>query len=129
SSPRGHATYGGTSAVALYLGHGHEAAGGPAARRASLGAIHHAIATLDRLNGPGGAGLYTGRLGVALAAAWVGAVLQEGGLLEQAASIVDRLEPFDGKEYDLLSAEPEPSWACSYRGGCLTTMSCWAGAS
>ena len=95
--------YGGTSGVAVFLAHAHDAAGEPSARRASLGAIHHAIATLDRLNGPGGAGLYTGRLGVALAAAWVGAVLQEGGLLEQAASIVDRLEPFDGKEYDLLS--------------------------
>jgi lantibiotic biosynthesis protein len=95
--------YGGTSGVAAFLAHLHAVTGDPEVRRTSLGAIRQAIAASGRLGAAGGSGLYTGRLGVALAAAWVAEALQEGGLLERAARLLEGLEPFGEGEFDLLS--------------------------
>lgn len=50
-------------------------------------------------------GLYTGWIGVALAAARVGALLGEDALLDQASVLARRaaLQPAEGREFDLLS--------------------------
>lgn len=94
--------YGGTSGVALYLAELHAITGDEVVRRTALGAVRHALARVDTTESIGW-GLYDGRLGIALAAARIGALLCEERLLERATAVAtNRLHPWNSG-YDLIS--------------------------
>ena len=94
--------YGGTSGVAMFLAQLHAASGDVAARRTALGAIRQALSRVDDLPHETGAGVYGGRMGVAVAAARVGVLLDEPQLLKQATALGCSLHPV-GDEFDLIS--------------------------
>lgn len=95
--------YSGTSGVALFLAELHAATGDAPARRTALGAIQQALAHVDAVPPPGRLGLYTGWIGIAFAAARVGALLDEEELLEHAARLVQRAAGEPHGEFDLIS--------------------------
>ena len=94
--------YGGTSGVAIYLAQLHSATGDLAARRTASGAIRQALSRVDDLPHETGAGVYGGRMGVAVAAARVGVLLEEPELLKRAAALLHSLRPVC-KDFDLIS--------------------------
>lgn len=95
--------YGGTSGVAVFLAHLFAATGEDATRRGCLGAIRHSLHAVEQGRLAGVAGLYTGPLGVALAAVLVGRALGDGGLVERGAALAGCGEAFAGNDFDLLS--------------------------
>ena len=99
--------YGGTSGVSLFLAQLYGATGDTKARDTALGAIRHAISRLDDIPVPGRLGLYTGWIGVALAAAHAGRLLAEEDLLAAATNIVQRCTRVKRTEagFDLLSGK------------------------
>jgi lantibiotic modifying enzyme len=105
--PLGPAVYSGTSGVALFLAELHAASGGAEARRTGLGAIRHALSRADALLGNHRLGLYTGVLGIIVAAVRVATVLGEEELLERAAKFLHKCvrERRGGGEFDLLSGD------------------------
>jgi hypothetical protein len=86
--------HGGAAGVALFLGELHAATGDRATRRTALAAMHHGLDGI-RLRREA-RGLYAGDLGVALAAARVGARLGEPALVERAAAAVERRRRHEG---------------------------------
>jgi lantibiotic modifying enzyme len=80
--------YGGTSGVAWFLADLAAITGNDAARRTALGAIRHAFTRADVIVPTARIGLYSGWLGLALAAAHVGVALEEPGLLGEARHLV-----------------------------------------
>jgi lantibiotic biosynthesis protein len=86
--------YGGTAGVGLVLAELWDAGGGdePELRRVSLGAFEHAMSRAEEAAGPGRLGLLGGRLGIALALARGGAVLDEPRLVERAGGLVEGLD-------------------------------------
>lgn len=96
--------YGGTSGVALFLAELAAVTGDPIFRRAALGAIDHALArgadlapNLDR-------SLYSGRLGIAVAAARVGVAVGEERYLEAAARMTAGTSgPMAPGDFDVIS--------------------------
>jgi hypothetical protein len=97
--------YSGTSGVALFLSELHSAKGHIGARRCALGAIHQSLSRFDAIEPQARFGLYTGGMGVALAAACVGKVLRENELLERAARMVRSFVCVDQVqcEFDFIS--------------------------
>jgi lantibiotic biosynthesis protein len=97
--------YGGTTGVAWFLAGLYQMTKEPKLRRTALGAIRQALARADTLPPEGRLGLFTGWAGIALAAAQLGALLEEEALLERAAQLVRccALEEADATEFDLLS--------------------------
>ena len=95
--------YGGTSGVAIFLANLHAATGDPPARRSALGAIRQALHAAERGRLAGSPGLFTGRLGIALAAVEVGTALGEPSLLETALRLASEAGPFGPHDFDLLS--------------------------
>ena len=93
--------YGGTSGVALFLAELHAATGDAAARCAALGAIEHALRKADDVSGSDRIGLFTGWIGIALAAARIGIVLGEEDLLARTQVLLRRIEA-DGDTVDRL---------------------------
>ena len=85
--------YGGTSGIAMFLAELHAAVGEPRYRQTALGAIRHALGQQSRTFRPGEIGLYSGRMGVALAAAHVGRVLAEPSVTESARAIAVNWAP------------------------------------
>jgi lantibiotic modifying enzyme len=83
--------YGGTSGVGLFLAHLYDLTGDTEARRAGIGAIRHALVRVADLRPDRPLALFTGPLGVALAAARCGALLGEGEVLEAGAALGDGL--------------------------------------
>lgn len=81
--------YGGSSGVALFLAELYRLTGDENVRRTALGAVGQALTRVEQGAGRTEPGLYKGRLGVAVAAAQVGARLQEGRLLDRAATIAE----------------------------------------
>lgn len=94
--------YGGTSGVAMFLAQLHAATGDLPIRRASSGAIRQALSRVDDLPDETGAGVYGGRMGIAVAAARVGVLLDEPELLKRAAALLHSLHPV-GDAFDLTS--------------------------
>jgi len=78
---------GGTAGIALFLAQLHAATGGDAARRSACGALDQALAHVDEVPAGAARGLYSGRLGVAYAAARCGPLLGEERLLRRAARL------------------------------------------
>ncbi len=97
--------YDGTSGVALFLAELHTSTGDAAARRTALGAIRQALSRADAVSPSSRLGLYSGWMGIALAAARIGTVLGEEELLCQAAQLLEHSmrENQDKHEFDLIS--------------------------
>lgn len=96
--------YDGTSGIALFLSHLSAVTGDAEARRTALGAIRQAL-TVKEDRRPASPSVYTGMLGVALAAAETGRVLGEDGLIEDAARLVPLVVETPSVEFDLLLGE------------------------
>jgi lantibiotic modifying enzyme len=94
--------YGGTSGVAMFLAQLHAATGDVPARHTASGAIRQALSRVDDLPHATAAGVYGGRMGVAVAAARVGVLLDEPKLLKRAAALLHSLHPV-GDDFDLIS--------------------------
>ncbi len=97
--------YGGTSGVALLLTELYAATQEPQLRRTALGAMEQAIARTETCPPPFRLGLYSGWLGIALAAARVGQRLDQPKLLNAAADLIKQTvtEQQSYKEFDLVS--------------------------
>jgi hypothetical protein len=83
--------YAGTSGVALFLAELSAATGDGEQRRAALGATRHALSRAASIPGREAAGLYTGLVGIAVAAARAGLLLGEPALMERAADLCQSL--------------------------------------
>jgi hypothetical protein len=99
--------YGGTSGVALFLGDVFRATGDMGAQRTAAGAMRHALSSVQTLPPMAYAGLYTGWVGIAMAAARLGVLLQSEELVKRAEEVVARVraahEARQACELDLLS--------------------------
>lgn len=102
----GHDLYDGTSGIALFLAQLYGVTREDALRRTALGAVRQALAVTEVPRHAQGIGLYTGSIGVALAAASAGIILAEDSLLERSqrlvADIATGSEP-PPEDFDLLS--------------------------
>jgi hypothetical protein len=97
--------YSGTSGVAVFLAALSSVTAAPGIRRAALGAIRQALSRADALSAAEALGLYTGWIGMALAAAHVAVLLGEEPLLGRAEGLVRRAADVsrDHAEADVLS--------------------------
>jgi len=93
--------YGGTAGIAVFLAELAAATGGAGCRRTALGAIRQALARKPDLPPTLTLGLYSGRIGIALAAERVGSLLADDDLLERGLAMVRHLEG-TGTEFDLI---------------------------
>lgn len=93
--------YDGTSGVALFLAELHAATGDRECRRTALAALRHALAHADDAQERRSPGLYSGRVGVALAGVRAGLLLGDDTTVDRAAALTDDLAPVD--EFDLMS--------------------------
>jgi hypothetical protein len=111
-TPQGNATlsalgpdlYSGTSGVALFLGELCAITGDADVRRTALAAITQALSHLDVLPAPARSGLFSGWIGIALAAARLGKILEEEKLLRAARRVVQhcRREKLENWEFDFM---------------------------
>jgi lantibiotic modifying enzyme len=96
--------YGGTSGVALFLAELYAATGEPELRRAALGALRQALAGARDIPSPIRPALYSGALGIALAAALAAPLLEAQEPLDAVAELTD-VEPSADGEQDLMSGD------------------------
>jgi hypothetical protein len=96
--------YGGTSGVALFLAELHAVTGNSDVRRVAIGGMRHALSRLDSLPLAARPGLFTGWVGIALAAARMGKVLGDESLSGAAWHLARRctLEKLENWESDIL---------------------------
>ena len=94
--------YGGTSGIAVFLAELHAATGDLDIRHAAMGAIRHALTRAAGLPSSMNLGLYSGRIGIALAAAAVGRLLAAEDLVERSRGLARPL-PDAGDEFDLIA--------------------------
>jgi hypothetical protein len=97
--------YSGTSGIALFLARLYAATADEEMRRAACGAIRHALRSPRTRALPNPLGVYSGAVGIALAAAQTGAMLGEEEFVAEAAELL-RCVPFTdagAHEFDLLS--------------------------
>jgi lantibiotic biosynthesis protein len=90
----------GTAGIGLFLAHLHVATGEMEFRATALGAIRHAIATIDSGTDDAGPGLYAGAGGTAWAAFEIGGRLDAPELHAPATRLVERIQP--DAENDLM---------------------------
>jgi lantibiotic biosynthesis protein len=83
--------YGGTSGVALALATLHRVSGDRVFKRTALGALRHALARAEDIEPHARLGLYSGWLGISLAALRVADLLGEDSLRGPAVKLVDTL--------------------------------------
>src|SRR6266436_2544379 len=83
--------YGGTSGVALFLGELHAVTGEAPVREAACGALRHALSRPEIVPPSARLGLFTGWMGIALAAARIARVLNQPEWMERAVELVGRL--------------------------------------
>ncbi len=97
--------YGGTSGVALFLAELYANSGTDEARHTAMGAIQQALDRSCELASENPLGLYTGSIGIAYAAARVGTVLKEQGLISRASELLNQCvrDCPDVREFDILS--------------------------
>ena len=84
--------YAGTSGVALFLAELHVATGDPILRTTSIAAIEQALTRADTVGAADRLSLFSGWIGIALAAVRIGIVLQRDDLLARAQNLLARLE-------------------------------------
>lgn len=96
--------YGGTSGVALFLAELHAVTGNPEARRVAIGGMRNALSRLDALPLAARPGLFTGWVGIAIAAARAAKVLGDESLFQAASHLGQRctLEKLENWESDML---------------------------
>jgi hypothetical protein len=97
--------YNGSSGIGLFLASLYTATGDDTFRATAIGATRHALGRIGDLSSAGRAGLYTGCVGIALAAAWVGTILDESELIgysDQVFRDLGNVLP-EKSEHDLLS--------------------------
>jgi hypothetical protein len=107
SSALGPTVYSGTAGVALFLAELARAGGDRDVRRTALGAARHALRHADRAPLEQRLGLYTGSLGVALAGARAGALLDDDECVAGARTLVRtclRTRSAE-REFDLLAGD------------------------
>jgi hypothetical protein len=106
-APLGPDLYSGTAGVGIYFAHLFEATGERWARTVAIGAIRQALERAREGKLAHGVGLYTGRLGIALAAVRIGALVANPALVEEASSHCTRWDerPDTAAEHDLLSGD------------------------
>ena len=104
-SALGPSVYGGTSGVALFLAEFHAVQDNSRGSELAVGAIRHALSTIELVPEERRLGLYAGWLGIAYAAARIGVLLGEAGLIDEAVKLVgDTLElGMPQAEFDLVS--------------------------
>ena len=96
--------YEGTSGVALFLAELAAITGDELFRRTAIGAIAHALARAPELAANLDRSLYTGRVGIAVAAAAVGAAVGKTQYLEAAVQITAAIpRPMARGQFDILS--------------------------
>jgi lantibiotic biosynthesis protein len=96
--------YEGTSGVALFLAELAAVTGDELFRRTAIGAIAHALARAPELAVNLDRSLYSGRVGIAVAAAAVGAAVGEAQYLDAAAQLAARTSrPMGRREFDIIS--------------------------
>ena len=97
--------YSGTGGIGIFLADLYAASGDNDMRRAASGAIRHAVSVSTGLLDRAPRGLYTGALGVALSAAYVGLRLREPELQVAAAELAGRVanRHVNDQEPDLTS--------------------------
>jgi hypothetical protein len=97
--------YGGTGGVALFLAELSTATEDAATRRTAGGAMRQALARADDLESR--LGLYAGRAGIGLAAAYVGGILDDDELIRGARELIWRtlVDRRDDPEFDLISGK------------------------
>jgi Lanthionine synthetase C-like protein/HopA1 effector protein family len=97
--------YTGTAGVGLFLAEYAALTGDSAARKASLGAFRHAFSKADSIRPEGRLGLYTGWMGIALAAARASHLLNDDELSHLALELARRCasENYPRHEHDLLA--------------------------
>jgi hypothetical protein len=97
--------YAGTAGVAWFLAKLYDRTGVEAFRTAASGAIQHAMSRLDSIQATNRLALYTGWTGVALAAAYVGRLLDAGDVVNQARGLISQLlaEPGKPQGFDLIT--------------------------
>ncbi len=97
--------YAGSSGVGLFLAEAYRVTGDPILRRTACGAIRHALSRIESVPPSKRIGLFTGLIGIALAAARVGQCCEDEYFFEQAKELalkaMQRLA--DERECDLLS--------------------------
>jgi hypothetical protein len=89
----GPALYAGTSGVAWFLGELYAVTGSAAARSTSLGAIDHALHRAEHIAPINRSGLFTGWVGIGLAATHVALATGDGALLQRAHDLLRQIEP------------------------------------
>lgn len=96
--------YGGTSGVALFLAELGAITGEPLFRRTALGAMAHALARAPELPGHLHGSLYSGWVGIAVAAVSVGSALEQEHHLEAAREMLrSGSEPIASAGFDIIS--------------------------
>jgi lantibiotic modifying enzyme len=96
--------YAGSSGIGVFLACLHARTGATGARRTALGALRQALSRIEADPMMLGRGLFDGQVGIALAAAWAGTVLDEDELLERAAKLTRQSACIPGLSgFDLLS--------------------------
>jgi lantibiotic modifying enzyme len=96
--------YEGTSGVALFLAELAAITGDELFRRTAMGAIAHALARAPKLAMKLDRSLYLGRVGIAVAAAAVGAAVGETQFLEAAEQLLaGNTRPMAREEFDIIS--------------------------
>lgn len=95
--------YGGTAGVALFLAELYRHSPDSAVRECGRGAIRHALSQSDRIPPAVRFGLFTGWLGIALAAARAGVLLGEEELVQSGWKVLQRWRTVDCAEFDIIS--------------------------
>lgn len=94
--------YGGTSGIALALAHLHLATGERVFKRTALGSINHSLSRTEDIEPFARVGLYSGWVGMALAAFQVAKLLDDGATHAAAVSLTN---DFKATELDLNNAD------------------------
>jgi hypothetical protein len=98
--------YRGTSGIALFLGEAFALTGDKEVRRTCIGAINHALAYYETIPQSSRVGLYTGWVGIAVVASYLGRMLGEEGLLKAAGEIAQSLQAQGpAEEHDFLTGD------------------------
>ena len=93
--PMGPDLYGGTSGVAVFLARLAAVRSDETARRTAVGALDHALSSVEAVPPDARFGLYAGWPGIALSAVWAGETLGEPEWIERGIDLLQRL---DGEE-------------------------------
>jgi len=96
--------YGGTSGIAMFLAELYAATGDTDIRHTAMGAMRHSLTRVTDLPSSMNLGLYSGRIGIAFAAAGVGKLLGADDFMECSRGLAGPLQD-SGDEFDLVAGK------------------------